>query len=57
MDDKTIVVDGILLLGKEAYVIPCLAVLGAASIIGGTIYSSYRLAKAVVEMANDKETK
>ena len=37
----------VMLVGKEAYLVPGLAVVGAASIIGATYYGTYKISKRV----------
>ena len=45
-----------ILSGREVFLIPCLAVVGAASIIGGLGYGVYRLGrKMVTKLSNEKE--
>lgn len=41
--NETHIINGVILTGKEAYTIPCLAMIGAASIIGAGMYGAYKL--------------
>ena len=47
MENNTIKIEAVLLTGKDAKRIPCLAVIGAASIIGGIGYGVYKIGKKV----------
>lgn len=53
--DTTKHVDVMILTGKEAIAIPCLALVGAASIIGATGYGVYKLGKKVYNKFANKD--
>ena len=47
--------DFLLLTGREVLVIPGLAIVGAASIIGGTVYVGYKTVKAIGNAVSNKK--
>ena len=52
MSQKTIRIEGILLTEHAAIVIPCLSIIGAASIISALGYGVYKLGKKVYDEKN-----
>lgn len=44
----------VMLVGKEAYLVPSLAIVGAASIMGATGYGAYKLGKKAYDKLVDK---
>ena len=56
MEQTTLHGEIMILSGKEAIAIPCLAVVGAVSIVGAVGYGVYKLGKKVVDkVVNKKE--
>lgn len=54
--DKNVEVNGIVFLGKEAILMPCLAIIGAAGLITAAGYGLYKLGKnAITTVTNKKE--
>ena len=49
MENRTVQIEGLLLTGKSASIISSLAIVGAASIIGGITYVSYKLGQRFAE--------
>lgn len=49
MEQNTIHREILILSGREVFVIPCLAVIGAASIIGCASYGVYKIGKRVYD--------
>lgn len=45
----------VMLVGKEAYLIPSLAAVGAASIVGAAGYGAYKLGKKAYDKLVEKE--
>ncbi len=56
MENRTVHVEGLLLTGKSASVIPSLAVVGAVSIISGITYVSYKLGQRCSEKKSLKDS-
>ena len=54
MEQTTIHGEIMILSGREAIVIPCLSVVGAASIVGAVGYGVYKLGKKVVTKVTEK---
>ena len=55
--DKNVEVNGIVFLGKEAIMMPCLAIIGAAGLISAAGYGLYKLGKNAYIKATRKEEK
>lgn len=51
--EHTIKINVLMLTGKEALVVPCLATVGAASILSATAYGVYKLGRKVSEKMAD----
>jgi hypothetical protein len=49
MEQNTIHREILILSGREVFVIPCLAAIGAASIIGFASYGVYKIGKSVYD--------
>ena len=56
MENRTVHVEGLLLTGKSASIIPSLAMVGAASIISGITYVSYKLGQRSTEKKSLKDS-
>ena len=57
MEQTTFHGEVMILSGREAIAIPCLAVVGAASIVVGVGYGVYKLGKKVLTKVTDKDEK
>ena len=55
MDNNNIKFKAILLTGPEATIVPCLAIVGAASIAGVIGYGAYKLGEKAYEKMSAKE--
>lgn len=56
MENRTVQIEGLLLTGKSANIISSLAIVGAASIIGGITYVSYKLGERSSEKKSLKNS-
>lgn len=56
MENKTVQIEGLLLTGKSASIISSLAIVGAASIIGGFTYVTYKLGQRSAEKKSLKDS-
>lgn len=56
MENRMVHVEGLLLTGKSASIIPSLAIVGAASIISGITYVSYKLGQRSTEKKSLKDS-
>lgn len=52
---KSNTISVVMLVGKEAYLVPSLAVVGAASIVGAIGYGAYKLGKKVHDELVEEE--
>lgn len=57
MEQTTFHGEVMILSGREVFVIPCLAVVGAASVMTAVGYGVYKLGKKVLTKVTDKKEK
>lgn len=56
MENRTVQIEGLLLTGKSSSIISSLAIVGAASIIGGLTYVTYKLGQRSAEKKSLKDS-